>query len=60
MPDDSGALVRLVLAPDGTIVSRETPVSDGTNRPHTTLVGDLLVTTWDKTGTVHLRVDRVQ
>jgi hypothetical protein len=60
LPDDSGALVRLVLAPDGTIVSRETLVSDGTNRPHTTLVGDLLVTTWDETGTVRLRVDRVQ
>ncbi|MEK7777076.1 MAG: hypothetical protein AAB303_00430, partial [Chloroflexota bacterium] len=60
MPDDSGALVRLVLAPDGIIVSRETLVSDGTNRPHTTLVGDLLVTTWDETGTVRLRVHRVQ
>jgi hypothetical protein len=60
LPDDSGALVRLVLAPDGTIVSRETLVSDGTNRAHTTLVGDRLVTTWDENGTVRLRVDRVQ
>jgi hypothetical protein len=60
MPDDSGALVRLVLAPDGTIVSRETLVSDGTNRPHTTLVGDLLITAWDENGVVRLRVDRVQ
>jgi hypothetical protein len=60
LPDDSGALVRLVLAPDGTIVSRETLVSDGTNRAHTTLVGDLLVTTWDENDTTHLRVDRIQ
>ncbi|MCJ7743213.1 MAG: hypothetical protein MUO99_01460 [Dehalococcoidales bacterium] len=60
LPDDSGALVRLVLAPDGTIVSRETLVSNGTNRAHTTLVGDLLVTTWDEAGVVRLRVDRVQ
>jgi hypothetical protein len=60
LPDDSGALVRLVLAPDGTIVSRETLVSDGTNRAHTTLVGDLLVTTWDEAGVVRLRVDRIQ
>ena len=60
LSDDSGALVRLVLAPDGTIVSRETLISDGTNRAHTTLVGDLLVTTWDESGAVHLRVDRVQ
>ena len=58
--DDSGALVRLVLAPDGIIASKETLVSSGTNRPHTTLVGDLLVTTWDETGTVRLRVDHVQ
>ncbi|MDP2931431.1 MAG: hypothetical protein Q8O05_02890 [Chloroflexota bacterium] len=60
LPDDSGALVRLVLAPDGTTVSRETLVSDGANRPHTTLVGDRLVTTWDENGTVRVRVDRVR
>ena len=60
LPDDSGALVRLVLAPDGTITSRETLVSEGANRAHTALVGDLLVTTWDETGTVRLRVDRVR
>lgn len=59
MPDDSGALVRLVLAPDGTIVSRETVITDGANRPHTTPMGDLLITTWDEAGTVRLRVDRV-
>jgi len=60
LPDDSGALVRLVLAPDGTIVSKETLVSDGTNRPHSTLVGDLLITTWDESGTVRLRVDHIR
>ena len=38
-----------MLAPDLTIVNRETLVSDGTNRAHTTLVGDLLVTPWDET-----------
>lgn len=57
--DDSGALVRLVLAPDGTMVSKKTLVAGGANRAHTTLVGDLLVTTWDETGTVLLRVDRL-
>ncbi|MBI4296526.1 MAG: hypothetical protein HY667_05365 [Chloroflexi bacterium] len=60
LPDDSGALVRLVLTPDGTVVNRETLAPAGTNRPHTALVGDLLVTTWDETGTVRLRVERVQ
>jgi hypothetical protein len=60
LPDDSGALVRLVLAPDGTVVSRETLVPGSANRVHTTLAGDLLVTTWDETGTGRLRVDRIQ
>ncbi len=60
LPDDSGALVRLMLAPDGTIVSSETLVSEGTNRVHTTLVGALLVTTWDEAGTIRLRVDSIQ
>jgi hypothetical protein len=60
LPDDSGALVRLVLAPDGTVASRETLVASGANRPHTALVGDRLVTTWDENGTVRLRIDRVQ
>ncbi|MCK4410850.1 hypothetical protein KAV67_01065, partial [Candidatus Bipolaricaulota bacterium] len=60
LPDDSGSLVRMVLAPDGTIVSRETLVTNGTNRTHTTLFGDLLVTTWDETGRVRLRVERIR
>ena len=60
LPDDSGALVRVVMAPDGTIVTRETLVSESTNRVHTTLVGNLLVTAWDESGTVRLRVDRVR
>jgi len=58
--DDSGALVRLVLSPDGMTVSKETLVASGTNRVHTTLAGDLLITTWDEAGTVRLRVDRIQ
>jgi len=60
LSDDSGALLRLMLAPDGTVISRETLVSDGTNRVHTALVGDLLITTWDETGAVRLRVDRIR
>jgi hypothetical protein len=60
LPDDSGALVRLVLAPDGTIVSRETLVSDGANRAHTALVSDMLITTWDENGTARLRIGRIR
>ena len=60
MPDDSGALVRLVLDPNVTIVSRETVVSDRANRPHTSLIGNMLITTWDEAGTIRLQVDRLQ
>jgi len=60
LPHDGGALLRLVMAPDGTIVSREILVSEEANRPHTILVGDLLVTTWDEIGSVHLRVDSIR
>ncbi len=60
MPDDSGALVRLVLDPNGTIVSRETLVSDRANRPHTSLAGNMLITTWDEASTIRLRVDLIQ
>jgi hypothetical protein len=57
--DDSGALLRLVLAPNGTVVSRDTLIVSGANRPHTSLVGDLLATTWDEAGSISLRVDRI-
>jgi len=56
-PDD-GAIVRYVISPERKIVSREELAERG-NRPHTTLVGDLLITTWDGQGTT-LRVDRVR
>jgi hypothetical protein len=60
MPDDSGALVRLVLTPDGTVISQKVLVPAGTNRAHTTLAGDILSTTWDENSAVYLRVDRIQ
>lgn len=60
LPDDSGALVRLVLDRNGTIISRETLVSEKANRPHTSVSGNLLITTWDEGGTIRLRTDRIQ
>ena len=60
LPDDSASLVRLVLAPDGTIISRETLVPSGVVGPHTALVGDLLITTWQGHGSAYLRIDRIQ
>jgi len=60
LPDDSGALVRLILDRNGTIVSRETLVSDKANRPHTSLAGNLMITTWDEGGIIRLRIDRIQ
>jgi hypothetical protein len=57
---DAGAIIRLVVAPDGSIKSRETIVADGGNRPHTSLIGDMLITSWDEeTGSIKIRVDRV-
>lgn len=56
---DAGAIVRYVLASDRTVVSRTVIAPSGANRPHTVLVGDLLLTTWDEEGQVRLRVDRV-
>lgn len=58
MPDD-GAIVRYVLDPEGSVLSREVLMSEGGNRPHTSLIGDLLVTTWDAKGSVWLRMDKV-
>lgn len=56
---DAGTIVRYVLAPDRTVVSRTVIAPSGANRPHTIVVGDLLLTTWDDEGHVRLRVDRV-
>jgi hypothetical protein len=57
---DAGAIIRLVVAPDGFIKSRETIVFSGGNRPHTSLTGDLLITSWDEeNGSIKVRVDRV-
>lgn len=59
LPDDSGAIVRYVIAPDNRVVSQETLASQGANRPHTALVGDLLITSWDSKSGVKLRIDKV-
>lgn len=56
-PDD-GAIVRWLLAPDGRILSR-TELSEKGVRPHTALVGNRLITTWDGGG-LHLRIDRIR
>jgi hypothetical protein len=61
---DSGAIQRLVVMPDGTVVSRETILERTTaansgNRPHTALIGDRLITTWDTGGSIWLRIDRI-
>lgn len=58
-PVDDGMIVRYVLDPNLRVVSREVMVPPGANRPHTALLGDLLLTTWDGGGGVWLRVDRV-
>jgi hypothetical protein len=59
LPDDSGAIVRYVISPDDKVVSQEVLVSEGANRPHTLLVNNLLITTWDSKSGVKLRIDKV-
>lgn len=59
--DDGGNIVRYVFDPTGALVSTEY-VYEGTkaHRPHTALVGDLLITTWDETDAgAMVRIDRV-
>ncbi|MCM8811654.1 MAG: hypothetical protein NC910_01210 [Candidatus Omnitrophica bacterium] len=55
---DDGMIVRYVLDPNFTVVSRQVIVSHSGNRPHTALFGNLLLTSWDGDG-VWLRVDRL-
>lgn len=57
---DFGQLIRFVFDPDGELLSRETIVEDTIgNRPHVSLVDDLLLTGWDASGG-YLRIDRIQ
>jgi hypothetical protein len=61
---DSGAIVRLVVASNGRVVNRETMLERTTaaasgNRPHIVLIGDLLVTSWDTSGSIWIRMDRI-
>jgi hypothetical protein len=59
--DDSGSLTRLIVARDGVIVvSRLVLRLSGVNRPHTTLIGSRLITTWDGPDTgAMVRVDQI-
>jgi len=62
LTDDGGNIARYLFDPDGKLVSTDY-LYEGTNahRPHTALLNDLLITTWDggKGGTT-LRIDKIQ
>jgi hypothetical protein len=62
LTDDGGNIARYLFDPDGQLVSTDY-LYEGTNahRPHTALLNDLLITTWDggKSGTT-LRIDKIQ
>lgn len=60
--DDGGNIARYIFDQDGNLVSTEY-LYEGTDahRPHTALVGDLLITTWDGGNEgATIRIDRVQ
>ncbi|MBI2168073.1 MAG: hypothetical protein HYU28_01030 [Actinobacteria bacterium] len=59
LQDDSGGLVRLVVDTDRSVVAEEVLAVDGVNRPHTVLLGDLLITSWDGGGGAQYRIDRI-
>ena len=58
--DDSVSLIGLVVSPDEGVVDRQVLELAGVNRPHTTLIGDRLITTWDGPDSGgRLRIDRI-
>lgn len=61
LPPEGGALVQYVLDSNGAFVSQETllDMNQECNRPHTTLFGDLLVTTWDDPDGVGLEIQEI-
>jgi hypothetical protein len=59
MAPDDGAIVRYLISPKGAVVSRRVLVDKGGNRPHTALVGNRLITTWDGRGGAKIRIDKV-
>ena len=61
LSDDGGSIVRFVFDANGNELSREVLQEATTeHRPHMTLIGDLLITTWDGSGGARLRIDRIQ
>ncbi len=59
-PRDMGDIVRYLVGADGKVGTREVIADVECARPHTLLVGDRLITTWDGDGGAWIRVDRVK
>ncbi|MEK7460905.1 MAG: hypothetical protein AAB647_01665, partial [Patescibacteria group bacterium] len=59
LSDDSGAIVRYVFDANNNLIDRTVIQKTKSNRPHTILVGNQLITTWDSEGHVTLRIDEV-
>ena len=57
--DDRAGIVRYVISADGELLDREILVESDAHRPHTELVDDYLITTWDTVGSTYLRVDQI-
>lgn len=56
---DSGSLRQYLLSSDGQVLAQTTFVPQDANRPHTTLVGNRIISTWDGNGHAWLRVQEV-
>lgn len=60
MPRDMGDIVRHLVGADGKVGEGEVIADGEFARPHTTLAGDRLITTWDGDGGAWIRVDRLK
>lgn len=60
LAQDGGKIKRFVFDSNYNLISTEEIYSQGdANRPHTSLVGEKLLTTWDAGGKTYLKIDKI-
>ncbi len=60
LAQDGGKIKRFVFDSNYNLISTEEIYSQGdANRPHTSLIGEKLLTTWDAGGKTYLRIDKI-
>jgi len=60
LAQDGGKIKRFVFDSNYNLISTEEIYSQGdANRPHTSIIGEKLLTTWDAGGKTYLRIDKI-